>query len=100
MSHLRRSLSAPLANGHTAFVLPCKKLVFEYCEHWASNAGLREYLVQDLRRLASRYPGVELVVRRREFKHPVVRAVYGPFFVPSLHVTSMTDTYATYSERT
>lgn len=79
MSILRRSLSAPLSNGHTSFILPCKKLIFEYCEVWGSNRGMKDFLAQQVTRVAAANPGVECVVRRRPNKHPVLRAVYGKF---------------------
>ena len=84
MSILRRSLSAPLSNGHTSFILPCKKLIFEYCEVWGSNRGMKDFLAQQVTRVAAANPGVECVVRRRPNKHPVLRAVYGQFlpFLP------------------
>lgn len=77
MSILRRGLSVPLSNGHTSFILPCKKLIFEYSEVWGSNGGLKDFLAKDVVALAEANPGVECVVRRRENKHPVVRGVYG-----------------------
>lgn len=102
-SILRRQLSAPVSNGHGSFILPCKKvrveigpcifasswytvrcsswlftqLVIEYCEQWGSNRGMRDFLSKgDVVRLAERNPGVELVVRRVEHRHPHLRGVY------------------------
>lgn len=102
---LRRSLAVPLSNGSGSFVLPCKKvrllsrsppllvprlakaltplnpqLVFEYCETWGSNEGMRNFLSKgDVVKVAERYPGVEVVVRRVENRHPHLRGVYGTF---------------------
>ncbi|SGY68388.1 BQ5605_C004g02882 [Microbotryum silenes-dioicae] len=75
---LRRSLAVPVANGTKSFVLPCKKIVFEYCETWGSNRGMREFLANGpIVSFARRYPGVEMVVQRVDNRHPHLRAVYG-----------------------
>lgn len=65
---LRRSLIAPLSNGgpSAAFVLPCKKLVVEYCETWGSNRGMQQFIQSSLVPLACANPSVELVLRRVE----------------------------------
>ncbi|KDE08713.1 hypothetical protein MVLG_01168 [Microbotryum lychnidis-dioicae p1A1 Lamole] len=74
---LRRSLAVPVANGTKSFVLPCKKIVFEYCETWGSNRGMREFLANGpIVSFAQRYPGVEMVVQRVDNRHPHLRAVY------------------------
>jgi large subunit ribosomal protein L43 len=52
---------------------------------------MKDYLASQIIPLAREYPGVEVVVRRRPFKHPVVRGVYGsflPFFSSSLATRS------------
>ncbi|KAM0792858.1 hypothetical protein ACM66B_002622 [Microbotryomycetes sp. NB124-2] len=78
MAHiLRRSLAAPVSNGSAAFVLPCRKLVFEYCESWGSNKGMREFLGRgDIVKVAERNPGVEIVLRRVDNRHPHIKGVY------------------------
>ncbi|BGO89199.1 hypothetical protein NBRC10512_005967 [Rhodotorula toruloides] len=78
---LRSSLSAPLPStapsSRSAFILPCKKLVVQYSEIQGSNRGMRDFIGQGLPvDIARRYPGVEVVVERREAKHPVLRGVY------------------------
>ncbi|GAA5854911.1 hypothetical protein JCM8547_004119 [Rhodosporidiobolus lusitaniae] len=83
---LRRSLAPPLTSSipslspgpsTPAFSLACKKLVLQYSELAGSNKGARSFIgsgmVVDL---ARRFPGVEVVVERREGKHPVLRGVY------------------------
>lgn len=81
-SILRASLKAPLSSGtagpsSAAFLLPCKKLVVEYCEVWGSNRGMRDFVASEAVRLAERYPGVEMVVKRVENRHPHLRGSYG-----------------------
>lgn len=56
------------------------QLVFEYCETWGSNKGMRSFLSKgDVVKVAERYPGVEVVVRRVENRHPHLRGVYSTF---------------------
>lgn len=74
---LRRSLVAPISNGSSAFILPCKKLIFEYCETWGSNRGMKDFLLRDVVAVAEKNQGVEVVVRRVENRHPHVRGIYG-----------------------
>lgn len=51
--------------------------MFEYCETWGSNKGMRSFLSKgDVVKVAERYPGVEVVVRRVENRHPHLRGVY------------------------
>ncbi|GAA5896259.1 hypothetical protein JCM6882_008534 [Rhodosporidiobolus microsporus] len=72
------SLSASSASSSLrAFALPCTKLVLQYSETQGSNRGMRNFLgsamVVDL---ARRFPGVEMVVERKEGRHPLLRGVY------------------------
>lgn len=81
-SILRASLRAPLSSGaagpsNAAFILPCRKLVLEYCEVWGSNKGMRDFVATEAVRLAEKYPGVEFVVRRVENRHPHLKGNYG-----------------------
>ncbi|KAM0745591.1 hypothetical protein T439DRAFT_307657 [Meredithblackwellia eburnea MCA 4105] len=78
---LRRTLSAPLSQGRHSFTLPCKKLILEYSEEWGSNRGMKAFIASPEGKrgvidLARRNPGVEVVVRRVQGKHPVLRGVY------------------------
>lgn len=69
--------SRPVPGGPTGtFVLPCRKLVFEYCERWQSSKGTRDFLTSEVVSLAQSNPSVEIVVRQRPGKHPVVRGFY------------------------
>ena len=71
------SSSSLLSSATTPFILPCKKLVFEYCPSWGSNKGTIDFIAKDVEELAREYPSVEIVVRERRWKHPVLRAFYG-----------------------
>lgn len=86
MSHriLRSQLAAPLPStapsSRSAFVLPCKKLVVQYSETQGSNRGMREFIGRGMVvDIAKRYPSVEVVVERKEAKHPMLRGVYSAF---------------------
>ncbi|ETW87704.1 hypothetical protein HETIRDRAFT_154086 [Heterobasidion irregulare TC 32-1] len=72
----RAQLSSRLSNGHVAFTPQIRKLVFEYCDKWASSANTRTYLHKYLEELASSNPHVEVVVRQRNQKQPIVRGFY------------------------
>lgn len=63
---LRRQLiTTPTHADPSKFILPLRKLVFEYNEQRVNQAGLRTYLTSAyLFQLASQNPGVEVVVRR------------------------------------
>lgn len=74
---LRRSLKLESNIPNNSFILPCKKIIFEYCEIWGSNKGMKEFLLKDLIKLAKDYPGIELVVRRKENCHPHLKGIYG-----------------------
>lgn len=94
---LRASLPATRpAPGFGSFSLPCKKLILEYCETWGSSAGARAFIElqsqpvastsassntpkSGLASLADRNPGVEFLLKRRPFKHPVLRGHYREF---------------------
>ncbi|KAF8610770.1 hypothetical protein BDV93DRAFT_484234 [Ceratobasidium sp. AG-I] len=73
---LRAALRTKPSNGHGAFVPQLRKLVFEYCDTWSSSALLRSYLLRNTERLAEQNPHVEVVVRQRSFKPPIVRGIY------------------------
>lgn len=72
----RAQLSSRLSNGLVAFTPQIRKLVFEYCDKWASSANTRTYLHKYLEELASSNPHVEVVVRQRNQKQPIVRGFY------------------------
>ncbi|KAI0318738.1 thioredoxin-like protein [Amylostereum chailletii] len=72
----RAQLSSRPANGHVTFIPQIRKLVFEYCDKWASSANTRTYLYNHLEQLARDNPHVEVVVRQRNQKQPIVRGFY------------------------
>jgi large subunit ribosomal protein L43 len=72
----RAQLRSTASNGHGAFVPQIRKLVFEYCDKWPSSAPTRAFLARDLERVARENPHVELVVKQRNQKQPIVRGFY------------------------
>jgi large subunit ribosomal protein L43 len=77
MRLLRGLLRSRPANGHVAFVPQIRKLVFEYCDKWPSSANTRTYILNHVQTLAKQNPHVELVVKQRNQKEPIVRGFYG-----------------------
>jgi hypothetical protein len=73
----RASLVSEGANGHASFVPPLRKIVFEYSEYMASSDVTRIYLRKHLEDLARRNPHVEVVVRPRHNKEPLITGFYG-----------------------
>jgi large subunit ribosomal protein L43 len=83
----RAQLSSKHSNGHAAFVPQVRKLVFEYSQNWSSSANTRTYLHNNLQNLARANPHVELVVRQRNNRQPIIRGFYRapfPYFTLSL----------------
>ncbi|KAL9715990.1 39S ribosomal protein L51, mitochondrial [Leucoagaricus gongylophorus] len=70
---MRLSLSA---NGHAAFLPHIRKLVFECCDRWPSSHHTRTFLLTRLLPLARHHPHVELVVKQRIHKQPILRGFY------------------------
>ena len=81
MRLLRAQLRSKPANGHVAFVPHIRKLVFEYCEKWPSSQNTRTYILNHVETLAKQNPHVEVVVKQRNQKEPIVRGFYGAKFV-------------------
>lgn len=77
MSLLRGQLRSFPANGHAAFVPQIRKLVFEYCDRWPSSTNTRTFLLTQLQSLARENPHVEIVVKQRNHKEPILRGFYG-----------------------
>ncbi|KAJ1861424.1 39S ribosomal protein L51, mitochondrial [Coemansia sp. RSA 1722] len=63
-------------NGVGAFIFPCRKLVFNYCERSGSSKSMMEYLQKQAIKFAQENPQIEVVVQPRPSKHPVIRAFY------------------------
>lgn len=74
---LRAQLRSFPANGHAAFVPHIRKLVIEYCDRWPTSANTRTFLLNHLQPLARANPHVEIVVKQRNNKEPIVRGFYG-----------------------
>ncbi|KAK0481598.1 thioredoxin-like protein [Armillaria novae-zelandiae] len=72
----RGQLRSYPANGHGVFLPQIRKLVFEYCEKWPSSANTRTYVLNHLESLARANPHVEVVIRQRNYKEPIVRGYY------------------------
>ncbi|KDQ20378.1 hypothetical protein BOTBODRAFT_26377 [Botryobasidium botryosum FD-172 SS1] len=73
---LRANLRSSAANGHATFIPQIRKLVFEFCENWPSSANLRTYLLNTAYTVARENPHVEIVVKHRPYKQPIVRGFY------------------------
>jgi len=74
---LRAQLRSRPANGHAAFLPALRKLVFEYCDKWPTSATTRSFILAHAQALARSNPHVEVVVKQRNQKEPIVRGFYG-----------------------
>ncbi|CAJ0835705.1 13637_t:CDS:2 [Entrophospora sp. SA101] len=63
-------------NGVGAFILPCRMIVFNYCERGGSSRGIVEYLKNRVIDFAKENPQIEIKISPRPSKHPVIRGVY------------------------
>ena len=77
MRLLRANLRSRPANGTVAFVPYIRKLVFEYCDKWPSSDNTRTYILNYVETLAKQNPHVEVVIKQRNQKEPIVRGFYG-----------------------
>uniref|UniRef100_A0A8H8CPK4 Large ribosomal subunit protein mL43 n=1 Tax=Psilocybe cubensis TaxID=181762 RepID=A0A8H8CPK4_PSICU len=75
-SLLRASLRSRPANGHVAYLPQIRKLVFEYCDKWPTSTNTRIYINTRIEALAKENPHVEVVVKQRNHKEPIVRGFY------------------------
>lgn len=82
---LRASLASKPANGHLAFIPQIRKLVFEYCDKWPSSANTRTYIYQHLEDLARANPHVEIVIKQRNQREPIIRGFYRACFYLSCY---------------
>jgi len=78
----RAQLSSRQSNGHAYFVSQISKLVFEYAQNWSSSANTRTYLQNNLQKLARENPHVQVVIRQRNNRQPIVRGFYRALFLP------------------
>ncbi|KAJ1733374.1 39S ribosomal protein L51, mitochondrial [Coemansia biformis] len=63
-------------NGVGAFVFPCRKLVFNYCERSGSSREMMAYLQSEAIGFAKNNPQIEVIVQPRPSRHPIIRAFY------------------------
>ncbi|KAF8320049.1 hypothetical protein DL93DRAFT_1929601 [Clavulina sp. PMI_390] len=73
---LRAQLRSKPTNGHVAFVPQIRKLVLEFCERWPTSEPLRNVLREGAETIARENPHVEVVVKKRMYKEPLVRGFY------------------------
>ncbi|KIY45228.1 mitochondrial ribosomal protein subunit L51 [Fistulina hepatica ATCC 64428] len=73
---IRAHLCTRPANGHATFLPQIRKLVFEYCERWPSSANTRTFLLNHLEPMARENPHVEIVVKQRNNREPIIRGFY------------------------
>ncbi|KIK70383.1 hypothetical protein GYMLUDRAFT_149624 [Collybiopsis luxurians FD-317 M1] len=73
---IRAKLGSSPANGHASFLPQIRKLVVEYCDKWPSSANTRSFLLNHIQQVAHQNPHVELVVRQRTQKEPILRGFY------------------------
>ena|ERR1700722_12149159 len=93
----RGQLRSRPANGHIGFIPQIRKLVFEYCDSWSSSANTRTYILNHVEDLARKNPHVEIVVRHRFQRRPIVRGFYGPH--PSIQIMESTPSSLTVNNR-
>lgn len=82
---LRAQLRSSPANGHSVFLPQLRKLVFEYSESWPSSANTRTFILNHVEQLAKANPHVEVVVRPRHHREPVVRGLYSTSVALHIH---------------
>lgn len=88
MPLFRAQLRSRPANGHSTFLPQLRKLVFEFCHKWPSSANTRIYLLSAVQSLARQNPHVEVVVKQRNQKEPIVRGFYSKhiFYLHPFHL--------------
>jgi len=74
---LRAKLGSSPSNGHVVFLPQIRKLVVEYTNNMPSSANTRTFVSNHIEELARQYPHVEIVVRQRMEREPVIRGLYG-----------------------
>jgi large subunit ribosomal protein L43 len=51
-------------------------MIFEYCETWPTSANLRTFILNHVEGVARKNPHVEIVVKQRLHREPIVRGLY------------------------
>ncbi|KDN53432.1 hypothetical protein K437DRAFT_253130 [Tilletiaria anomala UBC 951] len=87
------SRPGPAGQPAGSYVLPCRKIVLEYCPRGASSVGTRDFLTTPTHKaprvaaaaiaaqsrivqLAQEFPSVEVVIKEAPHKHPLARGFY------------------------
>ncbi|EEB06260.2 ribosomal protein subunit L51 [Schizosaccharomyces japonicus yFS275] len=70
-----RKISKPL-NGLGAFLRPCKRIDFYYCNWGGSSEGMKEFLSRKLEVFAKENGDIEFHVIHRPNQHPSIKSYY------------------------
>lgn len=81
-------LVAKQGNGYSLFVPQIRKLIFEYCERSEQSERTRAFLLRHVEDVARANPHVEVVVKTRTLKPPIVRGLYRKWII-RLYVSSL-----------
>jgi len=73
----RAALKSQPRNGGAVFIPQIRRMVFEYCDIYATSSRLRSYIYKHVETLASDNPHVEFVIKQRTGRPPIVRGLYG-----------------------
>jgi len=60
-------------NGVGAFIVPCKRLDFHYCDWAGSSRGMNSFIRHTLPIFAKQNPHIEFTVSPRPNAHPILR---------------------------
>jgi len=75
------STAPPLGGSSGTFVLPCRKVVLEYCEKSVASKGMRDYILQQANSIARAHPSVEFVISARPQRSPLLRGFYRTYML-------------------
>ncbi|ODV91733.1 hypothetical protein CANCADRAFT_75151 [Tortispora caseinolytica NRRL Y-17796] len=62
-------------NGYKKFVMPCKRLTFQYCNWGGSSAGMRDFISTHLKSFAAENPSTHFQIIRKK-GHPIIKGEY------------------------
>ncbi|KAJ4290620.1 39S ribosomal protein L51, mitochondrial [Kalmusia sp. IMI 367209] len=82
---------ATAQNGVGAFILPCKRITFRYCDWSGSSRGMNAYLKNSLAAFAKRNPQIEISVYPKNANHPAITAYYLNGHQKSINVKNLTS---------
>ncbi|ODV64450.1 mitochondrial 54S ribosomal protein mL43 [Ascoidea rubescens DSM 1968] len=75
-------------NGLGTFMLPCKKIVLQYCNWNGSAEGMRQFILNELKDYAASNPKIEFNIIKKT-GHPVVKGYYPYNQVKSICVRNL-----------